>query len=509
MKVIPDQEYFENRKWGKIPSKIVNSIVKEVLYIASNNLNRQVKDLKILDVGCGTGEYAIEFAKYVKKVVGVEPYKKTYKIACENKRKSYSKAIFVNKLIENYESLERFDLVISLATVEHMPNVELSFWKVFELLKTGGLIYLTAPNKLWPYEHHYRLPFLSWIPLSLANLYVKVTGRGTSYEDSAYSRTYFGMRRLFDKFSCTYSFRLPSNLNSAYIGCGETGRIYTFIKKAGIQIIKRFPFFWIFSKGFLMVIRKDPFYMDRLYYYDLAFERLNKGGNRWLDLGCGRGEFIGNLMEDSERHGYDVDPEKIKEAKKNYKNVNFSLGGGGEKLPYKSNYFDKVFLFHVLEHVDSEEETIKEVYRVLKKGGTLYLASPYKGLFSWADAANLRYYSLFLHKILGGMFYGKKKYTQLFEGNLKNGLLGDSSIKRRWHKHYKEKEVKKLLSQDFRIEEFLKYSLFQPFLLDLVNLYKFIFKKESKFIDRLVWIDNKIKAGDFSYNMFIVARKNV
>jgi hypothetical protein len=138
-----------------------------------------------------------------------------------------------------------------------MPNAEKSFKKILELLSGEGIIYLTAPNKLWPYEHHYNLYFLSWLPLPVANFYVRLFRRGKSYEDSAYSRTYFGMKKLFDHLPCAYDFILPQNPGSSYFGCGKKSGSYRSLKNIGIFLIEKLPFFWILSKGFILVVRRN------------------------------------------------------------------------------------------------------------------------------------------------------------------------------------------------------------------------------------------------------------
>ncbi len=51
--------------------------------------------------------------------------------------------------------------------------------------------------------------------------------------------------------------------------------------------------------------------------------------------------------------------------------------GIGEKLPFKSNVFDAVFSFAVLEHVKNPFECASEIVRVLKPGGILYAIVPF------------------------------------------------------------------------------------------------------------------------------------
>lgn len=50
-----------------------------------------------------------------------------------------------------------------------------------------------------------------------------------------------------------------------------------------------------------------------------------------------------------------------------------------EKLPYSSNLFDIVILSEVLEHLFYPDNALKEGFRVLKKGGFLFLTYPNSG----------------------------------------------------------------------------------------------------------------------------------
>lgn len=256
MDKIANQRYYKNRSEKAYSKGVVKSCVKEILLSTKEYFNKPIKEIYVLDVGSGSGEISFELEKYFKKVVGVEPFKPIFRQSVINKKRIGSRVEFYNNLIENFNYDHRFDLVVSLTTLEHMPNVEKSFKKILSLMNKGGIIYLTCPNRLWPYENHYKLFLLSWLPIKLANYYIRLTGKGDSYEDSAYSKTYFGIKKLFSKLACKYQFILPKDPNSAYFGCGQRNFYYNFLKKAGIWLIKRASFFWIFSKGFIVIIEK-------------------------------------------------------------------------------------------------------------------------------------------------------------------------------------------------------------------------------------------------------------
>lgn len=97
-----------------------------------------------------------------------------------------------------------------------------------------------------------------------------------------------------------------------------------------------------------------------------------------LDVGCGDGVtemFVQKHLPDWDITGIDISEKSIAEAKdKNIPIAHFQLFNGTE-IPFASNSFDIVFIASVLHHIDfSLHETIvKEIYRVLKPGGRLYL----------------------------------------------------------------------------------------------------------------------------------------
>lgn len=248
------QEYQE-RYYKALPYEVVHATVYHVLSLAEKKLKKKANQLKILDVGSGHGDYTEEFSKYTKKVVGVEPYADAYKYSIKNRRNK--KINYRNNLVEDLKTKEKFDLVVCLTTIEHMPNAERSFIKIYKMMRSNSILYLTAPNKLWPYDNHYNLPFLSWLPLPIADMYLKLTGRGNSYGDCSYSMTYFQLRCFLKKFKWEFEFITP-DIKAGYLGCGKFRPpiYYSAIRNLGVRLIRIFPFFWVLSKGFIVVIYK-------------------------------------------------------------------------------------------------------------------------------------------------------------------------------------------------------------------------------------------------------------
>jgi len=99
-----------------------------------------------------------------------------------------------------------------------------------------------------------------------------------------------------------------------------------------------------------------------------------KKGDKLLDVGCGRGDFL-KSFKDLGLNVYGIDIEKSKsEIARNVEiyNCNFELNS----FPFEDNFFDIIFSKSVIEHLKTPDSFIKEIYRVLKPGGTAIVMTP-------------------------------------------------------------------------------------------------------------------------------------
>ena len=118
-------------------------------------------------------------------------------------------------------------------------------------------------------------------------------------------------------------------------------------------------------------------------YFGIDLRPLLKG-KTVLDLGCftgGRSVAWAKRYELSALFGIDISQDYI-EAAIQFKDImGVPLEGDfrvakGEVLPFENDKFDAVVSFDVFEHVQDLEQTLTECYRVLKRGGRLFLVFP-------------------------------------------------------------------------------------------------------------------------------------
>lgn len=95
---------------------------------------------------------------------------------------------------------------------------------------------------------------------------------------------------------------------------------------------------------------------------------------RVLELGCGPGRFVAILAA----LGYDVVgvdpvPYALWDEIKAHCAVEFRDGISAENLPFEDNSFDHVACISALLYFDDAEQSLREIRRVLKPGGRLYV----------------------------------------------------------------------------------------------------------------------------------------
>lgn len=97
-------------------------------------------------------------------------------------------------------------------------------------------------------------------------------------------------------------------------------------------------------------------------------------GQSFLDIGCGRGEFLRGFMRCGVQ-GFGVDRSKAAARicpEAELRTADLEQDG----LPFDDAMFDVVFSKSVIEHFHNPEKLMQEVYRVLKPGGLVITLCP-------------------------------------------------------------------------------------------------------------------------------------
>ncbi len=106
-----------------------------------------LKNLKILDIGCGGGLLSEPMSRLGAKVTGIDASEKNIKIANAHLKKSKLKINYICSSPEKLKTKERFDVILNMEIVEHVEDVELFIRKSSELLKKKGVMFVATLNK--------------------------------------------------------------------------------------------------------------------------------------------------------------------------------------------------------------------------------------------------------------------------------------------------------------------------------------------------------------------------
>lgn len=225
---------------------------QQLLKTAAPFLPSPVGELTVLDVGSGYGGKSLELARRCRRVVGLECSSERLAIARTMKAQlGLDNVEFRSQAVDELDEAECFDLAVLDNVLEHLADQPLALRNISRALRPRGVLYILVPNKLWPIEHHYHLPFLGYLPLRLANAYLRVTRRGSDYTDASYAPTYFRLTRLLRRHpELSFQFVPPAEISLAIEGSSWHYRW-------GVAAIRRYPRLWVIAKSLLVVAVKS------------------------------------------------------------------------------------------------------------------------------------------------------------------------------------------------------------------------------------------------------------
>lgn len=108
------------------------------------------------------------------------------------------------------------------------------------------------------------------------------------------------------------------------------------------------------------------------------FKLYVKRDKKFLDLGCGAGYFLEKASDELNCEVYGIDPNPGAHGVGRFSNLSNDKikQGFAEDIHFEDEYFDTILCSHVLEHVNNEQQSLREIKRVLKNDGVLIIGMP-------------------------------------------------------------------------------------------------------------------------------------
>lgn len=109
---------------------------------------RPLEGLKLVDIGCGGGLVSEPMARLGAKVTGIDPTTRNIEIAKLHAAQSGLSIDYRSVVAESLaEAGEKFDIVLCLEVVEHVPDVGQFVRVLRQLLAPGGLLIVSTLNR--------------------------------------------------------------------------------------------------------------------------------------------------------------------------------------------------------------------------------------------------------------------------------------------------------------------------------------------------------------------------
>lgn len=144
---------------------------------------------------------------------------------------------------------------------------------------------------------------------------------------------------------------------------------------------------------------------------------------KYLDIGSNNGLItveLGKKMGLNENNIYGIDVDFFTEQKIVPIQGFIYKSYDGHHIPYTDNYFDLVTCLMVLHHIKHIDDFVKEIYRVMKKGGILLIKehNAFSKHIEWIISLEHVFYDLIDHRAEPKKIYGKYEQFTLSKKNL-------------------------------------------------------------------------------------------
>tara|TARA_B100001741_G_scaffold226021_1_gene187756 strand:- start:93 stop:815 length:723 start_codon:yes stop_codon:yes gene_type:complete len=141
----PNGKFKPLHKFNPIRIKYIrDNIVKKFNLKYSS---KPLKNISILDIGCGGGLLSEPMSRMGAKVVGIDASKKNINVAKYHAKKNKLNIDYICSYPENLKKKKKFDVILNMEIVEHVEDLKLFIKETSKLLKKDGLMFVATLNK--------------------------------------------------------------------------------------------------------------------------------------------------------------------------------------------------------------------------------------------------------------------------------------------------------------------------------------------------------------------------
>ena len=141
----PDGKFKPLHKFNPIRiSYIKENIIKT---FKLSNEKAPLKNVKILDIGCGGGLLSEPMCRLGAEVTGIDASEKNINIAKLHSKKNNLKINYFCSSPEKFKVKNKYDVILNMEIVEHVEDVNIFLKSCSNLLKKNGIMFVATLNK--------------------------------------------------------------------------------------------------------------------------------------------------------------------------------------------------------------------------------------------------------------------------------------------------------------------------------------------------------------------------
>ena len=126
----------------------INYIKKKIItHFNIKSKSLPLKNIELLDIGCGGGLLSEPMCRLGAKVTGIDASQKNINVASFHSNKNNLKINYLCSSPEKINLKKKFDVILNMEIVEHVEDLNLFLKKSSLLLKKNGLMFIATINK--------------------------------------------------------------------------------------------------------------------------------------------------------------------------------------------------------------------------------------------------------------------------------------------------------------------------------------------------------------------------
>ena len=130
------------------PARI--AFIKEKLifhFRLDSNSSKPLKELKILDIGCGGGLLCEPLNRLGATITGIDPLSDNIEVAKLHTKEMNLDIKYMHCSTENLNVINEFDIILNMEVIEHVSNTNLFIKNCAKLVKKNGIMFVATINK--------------------------------------------------------------------------------------------------------------------------------------------------------------------------------------------------------------------------------------------------------------------------------------------------------------------------------------------------------------------------